>query len=95
MSPGIGVFWARRRYVVSDARAMRDFFARERPEYYAPGPQPMQEESLLSGPLEPTNRPYAIAKIAGIELCRAYHRCTAVWIDGVLIRRRFRASLWG
>jgi nucleoside-diphosphate-sugar epimerase len=52
-------------------------------------PQPMQEESLLSGPLEPTNRPYAIAKIAGIELCRPYHRCTALWIDGVLIRRRF------
>ncbi|MGH8575469.1 MAG: GDP-L-fucose synthase family protein [Gammaproteobacteria bacterium] len=37
-------------------------------------PQPMREESLLSGPLEPTNRPYAIAKIAGIELCWAYNR---------------------
>ncbi len=32
-------------------------------------PQPIKEEYLLSGPLEPTNRPYAIAKIAGIELC--------------------------
>lgn len=37
-------------------------------------PQPMQEESLLSGPLEPTNRAYAIAKIAGIEMCWSYNR---------------------
>ncbi|MGH8589678.1 MAG: NAD-dependent epimerase/dehydratase family protein, partial [Gammaproteobacteria bacterium] len=37
-------------------------------------PQPIAEESLLSGPLEPTNRPYAVAKIAGIELCWAYNR---------------------
>ncbi|MBS4044338.1 MAG: GDP-L-fucose synthase [Chitinophagaceae bacterium] len=35
-------------------------------------PQPLQEESLLSGYLEKTNQPYAIAKIAGIELCDAY-----------------------
>ena len=35
-------------------------------------PQPMREEHLLSGPLEPTNEPYAIAKIAGIKLCQAY-----------------------
>ena len=35
-------------------------------------PQPMKEEYLLSGPLEPTNEPYAIAKIAGIKLCEAY-----------------------
>lgn len=34
--------------------------------------QPLKEESLLSGYLEPTNQPYAIAKIAGIELCNAY-----------------------
>lgn len=34
--------------------------------------QPIQEESLLTGPLEPTNEPYAIAKIAGITLCQAY-----------------------
>jgi GDP-L-fucose synthase len=34
--------------------------------------QPMREEALLTGPLEPTNEPYAIAKIAGIRLCRAY-----------------------
>jgi len=32
-------------------------------------PQPMREEYLLSGPLEPTNEPYAIAKIAGIKMC--------------------------
>ncbi len=37
-------------------------------------PQPMREEYLLSGPLEPTNRPYALAKIAGIEMCWAYNR---------------------
>lgn len=36
--------------------------------------QPMAEESLLSGSLEPTNRPYAIAKIAGIEMCWSYNR---------------------
>jgi GDP-L-fucose synthase len=35
-------------------------------------PQPLQEGSLLTGPLEPTNEPYAIAKIAGIKLCEAY-----------------------
>ncbi|MFY0253357.1 GDP-L-fucose synthase family protein [Chitinophaga sp. 30R24] len=35
-------------------------------------PQPMKEEYLLTGPLEPTNEPYAIAKIAGIEMCDAY-----------------------
>jgi GDP-L-fucose synthase len=37
-------------------------------------PQPMKEEYLLTGPLEPTNRAYAIAKIAGIETCWAYNR---------------------
>lgn len=37
-------------------------------------PQPMREESLLTGPLEPTNEPYAIAKIAGIKLCESYNR---------------------
>jgi GDP-L-fucose synthase len=35
-------------------------------------PQPMREEHLLTGPLEPTNEPYAVAKIAGIKLCEAY-----------------------
>jgi len=37
-------------------------------------PQPMREEHLLSGPLETTNEPYAVAKIAGIKLCEAYNR---------------------
>jgi len=37
-------------------------------------PQPMQEAHLLTGPLEATNRPYAVAKIAGIELCWSYNR---------------------
>ncbi len=36
-------------------------------------PQPLKEDSLLSGPLEPTNEPYAIAKIAAIKLCRYYN----------------------
>ncbi len=37
-------------------------------------PQPMREEYLLSGALEPTNEPYAVAKIAGIKLCESYNR---------------------
>lgn len=37
-------------------------------------PQPMKEEHLLTGPLEPTNRPYALAKIAGVEMCWSYNR---------------------
>jgi GDP-L-fucose synthase len=37
-------------------------------------PQPMREDALLSGPLEPTNQWYALAKIAGVMLCRAYRR---------------------
>ena len=37
-------------------------------------PQPMTEDSLLTGKLEPTNEPYAIAKIAGIKLCESYNR---------------------
>lgn len=37
-------------------------------------PQPMKEKDLLTGPLEPTNRPYALAKIAGIEMCWSYNR---------------------
>ena len=37
-------------------------------------PQPLKEEHLLTGPLEPTNRPYALAKIAGIEMCWSYNR---------------------
>jgi GDP-L-fucose synthase len=110
-----------------DASAVRDFYARERPDYvfiaaakvggilanstqpaefllnnlqiqnhlihgaYTAGvkkllflgssciypklaPQPLKEEYLLSGPLEPTNEWYAVAKIAGIKLCQAYRR---------------------
>lgn len=37
-------------------------------------PQPMREDSLLTGELEPTNEPYAIAKIAGIKMCQSYNR---------------------
>lgn len=37
-------------------------------------PQPMKEEHLLTGELEPTNEPYAIAKIAGIKMCQSYNR---------------------
>ncbi len=37
-------------------------------------PQPMRERDLLTGLLEPTNEPYAIAKIAGLKMCEAYHR---------------------
>ncbi len=39
---------------------------------YPPSPEPIKEDALLSGPLEPSNQAYAVAKIAGIELCRAY-----------------------
>lgn len=37
-------------------------------------PQPISEEALLNGALEPTNEPYAVAKIAGIKLCESFHR---------------------
>ena len=37
-------------------------------------PQPMTEDALLTGPLEPTNEPYAVAKIAGIKMCESYNR---------------------
>ena len=37
-------------------------------------PQPMPEEALLTGPLEPTNEPYALAKISGIKMCESYNR---------------------
>ena len=42
--------------------------------YPRQAPQPMKEEHLLSGLLEPTNEPYAVAKIAGIKLCQAYRK---------------------
>lgn len=37
-------------------------------------PQPMNEEYILSGPLEPTNEPFAVAKIAGVKMCESYNR---------------------
>ncbi len=42
--------------------------------YPKDAPQPMREEALLTGALEPTNEPYALAKIAGIKLCESYNR---------------------
>jgi GDP-L-fucose synthase len=42
--------------------------------YPREAPQPIPEEALLTGPLEPTNEPYAIAKIAAIKLCESYNR---------------------
>jgi GDP-L-fucose synthase len=42
--------------------------------YPREAPQPMREQALLTGTLEPTNEPYAIAKIAGIKLCESYNR---------------------
>lgn len=42
--------------------------------YPKQAPQPLKEEYLLSGPLEPTNQPYAVAKISGIEMCWSYNR---------------------
>ncbi|BBE51037.1 GDP-L-fucose synthase [Ferriphaselus amnicola] len=42
--------------------------------YPKDAPQPMNEDCLLTGPLEQTNRPYALAKIAGIEMCHSYNR---------------------
>ncbi len=47
-------------------------------------PQPLKEESLLSGPLEPTNEPYAIAKIAGLKMCEAYNRQYGTRFVGVM-----------
>lgn len=41
-------------------------------------PQPIKEEHLLTGPLEPTNEPYAIAKIAGFKMCEAHNASTPV-----------------
>jgi GDP-L-fucose synthase len=47
-------------------------------------PQPIKEEYLLTGPLEATNRPYALAKIAGIEMCWSYNRQYGTkWLGGM------------
>ena len=57
-------------------------------------PQPMQENALLSGVLEPTNEPYAIAKIAGIKLCESYNRQYGV-SRGVDYRSVMPTNLYG
>ncbi len=53
-------------------------------------PQPMPEDSLLTGPLEPTNEAYAIAKIAGLKLCQYYRRQY-----GVLFHSAMPTNLYG
>ena len=57
-----------------NARVQRLLFLGSSCIYPRLAPQPIKEESLLCGPLEPTNRPYAVAKIAGIEMCWSYNR---------------------
>jgi GDP-L-fucose synthase len=52
----------------------RLFFLGSSCVYPRHAPQPIKEDALLSGPLESTNRPYAVAKIAAIEMCSAYNR---------------------
>jgi GDP-L-fucose synthase len=56
------------------ARVRRLLFLGSSCIYPKLAPQPLKEEYLLTGPLEPTNRPYALAKIAGIEMCWSYNR---------------------
>jgi len=56
--------------------------------------QPMREDALLTGPLEPTNEPYAIAKIAGIKLCESYNRQFGAR-DGVDFRSVMPTNLYG
>ena len=53
-------------------------------------PQPMTEDSLLTGPLEPTNEAYAIAKIAGLKLCQYYRK-----EHGVLFHSAMPTNLYG
>ena len=57
-------------------------------------PQPMAEEALLTGPLESTNEPYAIAKIAGIKLCESYNRQYGTE-DGTDYRSVMPTNLYG
>jgi GDP-L-fucose synthase len=56
-------------------------------------PQPMREDALLTGPLEATNEPYAIAKIAGIKLCESYNRQYGA--NGVDYRSVMPTNLYG
>lgn len=58
----------------AETRVRRLMFLGSSCAYPRLAPQPIHEDSLLTGELEPTNLPYAVAKIAGIELCRAYNR---------------------
>lgn len=53
--------------------AARLFYLASSCSYPRDCPQPMREESLFTGPLEPTNEAYAVAKLAGLTLCKAYH----------------------
>jgi len=55
--------------------------------------QPMSEDALLTGQLEPTNEPYAVAKIAGIKMCESYNRQYAS--DGVDYRSVMPTNLYG
>jgi GDP-L-fucose synthase len=57
-------------------------------------PQPMTESALLTGPLEPTNEPYAVAKIAGIKLCESYNRQYSA-SHGVDFRSVMPTNLYG
>jgi GDP-L-fucose synthase len=57
-------------------------------------PQPMAESALLTGPLEPTNEPYAVAKIAGIKLCESFNRQFAA-SHGVDYRSVMPTNLYG
>jgi GDP-L-fucose synthase len=54
--------------------------------------QPMREDALLTGTLEPTNEPYAIAKIAGIKLCESYNRQHGVDYRSVMPTNLLRAG---
>jgi GDP-L-fucose synthase len=56
--------------------------------------QPMSEQSLLTGPLEPTNEPYAVAKIAGIKLCESFNRQYGV-SHGIDYRCVMPSNLYG
>jgi GDP-L-fucose synthase len=57
-------------------------------------PQPMAENALLTGPLEPTNEPYAVAKVAGIKLCESFNRQFAA-SHGVDYRSVMPTNLYG
>jgi GDP-L-fucose synthase len=62
--------------------------------YPRAAPQPMREDALLTGVLEPTNEPYAIAKIAGIKLCESYNRQYGA-SDGIDYRSVMPTNLYG